>query len=41
MPLHKLLGLTATTRASLSIYNTKEDVDKLVAGIKVAQKILG
>ncbi len=40
MPLHKLLGLTATTRASFSIYNTKEDVDKLVEGIKAAQKIL-
>ncbi len=32
-PLMKRLGVPATARASLSIYNTKEDVDKLVAAL--------
>ncbi|MFZ5390749.1 MAG: aminotransferase class V-fold PLP-dependent enzyme [Patescibacteria group bacterium] len=39
-PLHRKLGLIATTRASLSIYNTKEELDRLAAGIRQAQKIL-
>ncbi len=33
-PLMKHLGLPATSRASLSIYNTKEDIDLLVLAIK-------
>lgn len=41
MPLHAKLGLIATTRASFGLYNTIEDVDALVAGIKRAQVILG
>lgn len=32
-PLMKRLGVPATARASLSIYNTKEDIDKLVAAL--------
>ncbi|MFA4936748.1 MAG: SufS family cysteine desulfurase [Patescibacteria group bacterium] len=39
-PLHKKFGLIATTRASCAIYNTKEDIDRLVDGIKQVQKIL-
>lgn len=39
MPLHRKFGLSATTRASCTIYNTKEDIDKLVEGIKKAQKL--
>lgn len=32
------LGVPATVRASFSIYNTKEDVDQLVAGIEKVKK---
>jgi len=40
MPLHDLLGVPATTRASFYIYNTEKDIDKLIAGLKKATKIL-
>jgi len=33
MPLHKMLGVEATVRVSVGIYNTKEDVDKLIVGL--------
>jgi cysteine desulfurase/selenocysteine lyase len=33
MPLHTKLGLSATTRVSFGIYNTKEDVDKFVEAL--------
>lgn len=33
-PTMKHFGITGTMRASFAIYNTKEDVDKLIAGIK-------
>ncbi len=39
MPLHTRLGIPATTRVSLSLYNTQEDIDKLVIGIKVVKKL--
>jgi cysteine desulfurase/selenocysteine lyase len=39
MPLHTRLGVSATVRASFHIYNTKEDVDKLVNGIEKVRKI--
>jgi len=39
MPLMKLLGINGTVRASFWIYNDKDDVDKLINGIKQAQKI--
>lgn len=35
-PLMRFLGIDSTCRASFYIYNTKEDVDKLVGGIKKA-----
>lgn len=35
-PLLRYLGLDSTVRASFSIYNTKEDVDKLVDALKFA-----
>lgn len=41
MPLHKKLGIAATTRASYYLYNSKEDLDKLVSSLKKAVKILG
>jgi len=39
-PLMKRLNVPATARASFSIYNSKEDVDVLVAGIKKAKEFL-
>jgi cysteine desulfurase/selenocysteine lyase len=35
------LGVTATTRASFSLYNTKKDVDRLVEGLEVVREIFG
>lgn len=41
MPLHtEHLGVNATARISLSIYNTKEDIDQLIDGLKLVDKIL-
>jgi len=34
MPLHRRLGVQATTRASFSVYTTVEEVDALVAGLE-------
>ena len=39
MPLLSKLGVPGTVRASFSVYNAKEDVDVLVAGIKKAQEV--
>jgi cysteine desulfurase/selenocysteine lyase len=41
MPLHERLGITASTRASFYLYNTVEEVGKLAAGMREAQRILG
>ena len=40
-PLTRKLGVPATTRASFYLYNTKDDLDSLVAGIRGAQKYFG
>lgn len=40
-PLHTQLGLDATTRASLSFLNTREEIDRLVAGLHRVTEILG
>lgn len=40
-PLTRKLGVPATTRASFYLYNTIEDLDALVAGIRDAQKYFG
>ncbi|CAB4605452.1 unannotated protein [freshwater metagenome] len=40
-PLTRKLGVQATTRASLYLYNDESDVDALVAGIIGAQKYFG
>ncbi|PDP87769.1 cysteine desulfurase [Glycomyces fuscus] len=40
-PLHRKLGVVATTRASFYLYNTMEDVDALVEAIGAAQKFFG
>jgi cysteine desulfurase / selenocysteine lyase len=36
-PLHKLLGISASTRASFYLYNRPEDVDRLMEGITAVQ----
>jgi cysteine desulfurase/selenocysteine lyase len=41
MPLMDRLDVPATVRASLYLYNTQEDVDRLVAGLQDARKIFG
>ncbi len=38
-PLMRFLGIDSTCRASFYVYNTKEDVDRLVAGIEKAYKM--
>lgn len=38
-PLTELLGTTATTRASFYIYNTREEVDRLVAALHKARQV--
>jgi cysteine desulfurase / selenocysteine lyase len=40
-PLHEKYGITATSRASFYLYNTKEEVDKLVEGIYKVKEIFG
>jgi cysteine desulfurase/selenocysteine lyase len=35
-PLHRRFGITATARASFAVYNTLDEVDRLVAGVKRA-----
>jgi len=41
MPLHEKFNLPATTRASFYVYNSTDDVDLLVAGLKQVQKLFG
>ena len=41
MPLHRRLGLAATARASFAVYNTAEEVDRLVAGVRRALDFFG
>ena len=40
MPLHDWMGEPATIRASFGLYNTLQDVDALVAGLKEAREVL-
>ena len=39
MPLMNRLGIPATSRASLAFYNTKEEIDALVAGIYKVKEV--
>ena len=39
MPLHELLKIPSSSRASLGIYNTEKDIDALIEGIKKVEKI--
>jgi cysteine desulfurase / selenocysteine lyase len=38
-PLHHLLGITASTRASFYLYNTPEEVDMLINGVIAVQQM--
>jgi cysteine desulfurase/selenocysteine lyase len=38
-PLHALLGITASTRASFYLYNTPEEVDRLLEGIAAVRRM--
>jgi len=39
MPLHEKLGLPATTRASFYLYNSPEEIDKLVEGLYAVAEV--
>jgi cysteine desulfurase/selenocysteine lyase len=39
MPVMEYYGISGTARASLALYNTREDVDQLVAAIETARKL--
>ncbi|MEY8016758.1 cysteine desulfurase [Mycobacterium servetii] len=41
MPLHRRFGVAATARASFAVYNTAEEVDRLVAGVRRALDFFG
>jgi cysteine desulfurase / selenocysteine lyase len=40
-PLHRALGVAASTRASFYLYNTHEEVDALAEAIRHAQRFFG
>ena len=40
-PLHEKFGITATSRASFYLYNTREEVDKLIEGLYKVKEIFG
>lgn len=40
-PLHARLGLDASARASFYLYNTHDDIDRLIAGLRKVRSIFG
>jgi cysteine desulfurase / selenocysteine lyase len=40
-PLHNYLDIEATTRASLYLYNTEEEVDQLITALGTVREIFG
>ncbi|GAT09544.1 cysteine desulfurase [Mycolicibacterium novocastrense] len=40
-PLHRRFGIAATARASFAVYNTIDEVDRLVAGVRRAVEFFG
>jgi cysteine desulfurase/selenocysteine lyase len=40
-PLMDRLGITGTIRASLALYNTKDDIDRFIKGLKKVQEVHG
>jgi cysteine desulfurase/selenocysteine lyase len=41
LPLHRRFGIAATARASFAVYNTLDEVDRLVAGVRRAVDFFG
>jgi cysteine desulfurase / selenocysteine lyase len=41
MPLHRRFDIAATARASFAVYNTMDEVDRLVAGVRHAIDFFG
>ncbi|MDM4142466.1 MULTISPECIES: cysteine desulfurase [Mycobacterium] len=41
MPLHRRFGIAATARASFGVYNTAEEVERLIAGVRRALDFFG
>jgi cysteine desulfurase/selenocysteine lyase len=41
LPLHRRFGVAATARASFAVYNTEDEVDRLVAGVRRALDFFG
>ncbi|KZS85040.1 cysteine desulfurase [Mycobacterium persicum] len=41
MPLHRRFGVAATARASYAVYNTLDEVDRLLAGVRRSLKFFG
>jgi cysteine desulfurase/selenocysteine lyase len=39
-PVMERFGIPATARASLALYNTREDLDRLVAALHVVRRVL-
>ena len=39
-PLMRHLGVPSTVRASFGVFNTRDEVERLVAGVRAAQKVL-
>ncbi len=40
-PLMRVLGVNATARASIGLYNDEHDIDVLIEGLKAAGKLFG
>ena len=40
-PLHNLFGVTGSIRLCFGVYNTREDVDRFIAGLDKARRMLG
>ncbi len=40
MPLMQRFGIAGTTRASFAVYNTRDEIDRLVLGLKRVQKMM-
>jgi cysteine desulfurase/selenocysteine lyase len=40
-PLMREMGVPATARASFHIYNTRDDVDRLIAALQTAREVFG
>jgi cysteine desulfurase/selenocysteine lyase len=41
LPLHRRFGLAATARASFAVYNTADEVERLVAGVRRSLDFFG